>query len=232
MRWTCTASGQPPISQRAKAAGFTLVEVLVAIVLLAIVMLALGAALQGMSQTQSRVSARLDRLDDFRGTTSFLGSVAGRVSARKNTGIRKEGQSAYLFDGAPTAMQWVGVMPPRYGTGGRTFFRIAPEVVQGHTALVIRFAAWQDAAAFPDWSRTDSRVLVDDVREFAIDYEDASTEPPKWSPAWRDPENLPARVRLHITTATSAWPEWILPLRPFGGASSGSGGAVIGGSAQ
>lgn len=214
-----------------RSGGFTLVEILVAITLLAIVMLALGAALRGMSQTQSRVAVRLQQFDDFRGATSFLASVAGRVSARKTTGIREVGQSQFTFEGAANGMAWIGIMPPRYGAGGRTFFRLGAEQVNGRQALVIRFVPWQDIPGFPDWSRADSRVLVDDLREFSIAYEDAGTEPPHWLPGWRDTDNLPARIQIHIATATSAWPEWVLPLRQFGGR-SGAGMAVIGGSAS
>ena len=235
---TCCPEARRPVARRTvsrrartKTRGFTLVEILVAITLQSIVMLALGAAMQGMSQTQSRVSERLERLDDFRGATTFLGSVLGRVSARKNMGVRQEGQSQFLFDGAPSGLAWVGVMPPRYGAGGRAFFRLAAEPVQGRLALVIRFVPWQDAPGFPDWSGTESRVLVNDLRDFGIRYEDASTEPPRWVAAWRDPDKLPARIQLHVTTATSAWPEWVVALRQFGG-SSGGGGAVIGGTSS
>ncbi len=217
--------------QRRRARGFTLVEILVAITLLALVMLALGAALRGMVQTESRVSDRLTRVDDFRTGTGFIKSVAGRVWSQKTTALQGQGQSAFLFQGTPAGMAWVGVMPPRYGAGGRYFFRLAAEPVDGRSALVIRFVPWRDMPGFPDWSRADSRILADDLTGFSISYEDDQTEPRQWGPAWPVADRLPGRVNIRVTTALSSWPDLVLPLRPFGGQTLG-GGAVIGGSSS
>lgn len=218
-----------PATAPFRSRGFTLVEILVAITLLAIVMLALGAAMRGMVQTESRVSDRLTRLDDFRTGTGFLRAVLGRVYAKKSLAIQTEGQNTFVFQGAPGGVAWIGVMPPRYGAGGRYFFRLAAESVAGRSALVIRFMPWKDAPGFPDWSGADSRVLVDDLTAFSILYEDDMTDGPRWSASWSIPDRLPARVNIRVSTTTSAWPDLVLPLRQFGGRPIGSGGAVIGG---
>ncbi len=211
------------------ARGFTLVEILVAITLLALVMLALGAALRGMVQTDDRVSERLARLDDFRTGSGFLKSAVGRVWSQKTLAANVQGQNAFLFQGNAGAMAWVGVMPPRYGAGGRYFFRLAAEPYEGRTALIVRFAPWRDVPGFPDWSATDSRVLAHDVTTFSILYEDDQTEPRQWAPVWTIPDRLPGRVNIRLVTALSAWPDLVLPMRQFGGRTLG-GGAVVGGS--
>jgi len=207
------------------------VEILVAITLLAIVMLALGAAMRGMVQTESRVSERLTRLDDFRTGTGFLRGVLGRVYAKKSLAVQSEGQSTFVFQGTPGGVAWIGVMPPRYGAGGRYFFRLAAESVAGRSALVIRFVPWKDVPGFPDWSGADSRVLADDLTAFSILYEDDTIDTPRWSASWSVPDRLPARVNIRVSTITSTWPDLVLPLRQFGGRGI-SGGAVVGGSAS
>ena len=215
--------------RRRGVAGFTLVEILVAITLLALVMVALGAALRGMVQTENRVSDRLTRVDDFRTGSGFLKSIAGRVWAQKALSVQGQAQAAFFFQGGPAGMAWVGVMPPRDGAGGRYFFRLAPKSVEGRSALVIRFIPWSDLPGFPDWSKSDARVLATDLTDFSISYEDDQSEPRQWGPAWPFPDRLPGRVNIKVTTASSGWPDLVLPLRQFGGRTLG-GGAVIGGS--
>ena len=216
-------------ARRVYMRGFTLVEVLVAITLMALVMVALGAALRGMVQTDNRVSDRLMRVDDFRTGTGFLKTIAGRVWAQRAMAVQGQGQTTFFFQGAPAVMTWVGVMPPRYGAGGRYFFRLAAEPSDGRSALVIRFIPWSDVPGFPDWSKADARVLAADLTDFSIAYEDDQTEPRQWGPAWPFVDRLPGRINIRVTTPLSSWPDLVLPLRQFGGRTLG-GGAVVGGS--
>lgn len=211
--------------------GFTLVEILVSITLLALIAVALGAAMRGMIQTEGRVADRLTRIDDFRTGSGLIKSVAGRIWAQKRTTVQNQGQGAFLFQGTAEGMAWVGIMPPRYGAGGRYFFRLAVEQGDRGASLVLRFAPWRDVPGFPDWAQADARVLAHDVADFSIIYEDDQSEPRRWGNSWSVPDRLPGHVNLQVSTAQSSWPPIVVPLRQFGGLTLG-GGAVIGGSAQ
>ena len=90
--------------------GFTLVEVLVAFTLLSAVMLALGAALRTMAQTEQRVDARLAEVDQMRVAAAFLQSTIGRVSPRRADTPSEVGKSLFLFAGEPQSLSWIGVM--------------------------------------------------------------------------------------------------------------------------
>ena len=59
--------------------GFTLVEVLIALVLLSLLMLVLTSALRSMGQVEARVEQRIEAADDFRLATQLLGEVLGPV---------------------------------------------------------------------------------------------------------------------------------------------------------
>lgn len=205
-------------------------EILVSITLLALIAVALGAALRGMVQTESKVADRLTRIDDFRTSSSLIKSIAGRVWAQKRTSVQSQGQSSFLFQGTPEGMAWVGVMPPRYGAGGRYFFRLAIERNDRGASLVLRFTPWRDVQGFPDWSQADSRVLAEDLTDFSIVYEDDLSDPRRWGNSWGFADRLPGHVNLQVATAQSSWPNIVVPLRQFGGLTLG-GGAVIGGSA-
>lgn len=216
-------------SLRHRMAGFTLLEILVVMALLSAIMLALGAALRTMAQSEVRVDQRLGRADELRVSTAFMRTILSRVSLRRVTPPGPPGSSLYLFSAAPDAVAWVGVMPARHGAGGRHFFRLAVEPVEGRTDLVLRFAPVSERPDFPDWSAAEARTLVSDVTSIALRYEDGLAQPAQWTPLWRHAERLPERVALQIATATGPWPEIIVPMRGLPASQSGIGGFVFGG---
>ena len=112
--------------------GFTLVEVLVAMVLLSLLMLALTGALRAMGQTEERVEQRVAAADDYRAAVNLLNDVLGQVSARRFPS-QQAGTPPQMpfFQATPDALAWVGVMPARYGLGGRHYLRLAVEPGEG-----------------------------------------------------------------------------------------------------
>lgn len=217
-------------NRRRRVGGFTLVEVLVAFTLLSAVMLALGAALRTMAQTEERVDRRLAESDELRVAVAFLQTAIGRVSPQRSKAPTEAGKSLFLFAGEPQSLSWVGVMPARHGAGGRHYFRLAPESVGGATALVIRFAPWNAAAVFPDWSRADSRVLVPRLAGLRIQYCNSDAQPPECVDRWTVADKMPGRVRISVSDEGGAWPELVIAARPLGGGQRGGGGFVVGGS--
>jgi general secretion pathway protein J len=181
-----------------------------------------------MAQTETRVDERLDGADELRVAANFLASVLGRISPRKSEVATRVGSSLYLFAGGPDVIMWVGVMPARYGAGGRHFFRLATEQVGGGRALVIRFVPWQGVASFPDWSRADSRVLVPDLRTVRLDYGDDADPGSTWLTPWPHADRLPTRVRLSVGTARGDWPLLTFPVRQLVAGDNGRGGFSLG----
>jgi general secretion pathway protein J len=212
---------------RTKAAGFTLVELLVVMSLLSLVMLALGAAMRTMAQSEQRVDQRLARADEMRVATGFLASVASRVSSRRSTAPLQAGASPYFFSGTADAAMWVGVMPARYGAGGRYFFRLAREADGAGHALVIRFAPWNGGPGFPDWNTAESRVLAAQAQGLGLEY----AEPEGgggWLPQWADTERLPTRMRVSLRTGSGEWPPLVFALRALPAAAGSRGGFSLG----
>ena len=214
-----------------KAMGFTLLEVLVVMALLSLVMLALGSALRTVAQTQERIDVRLARVDDLRVAVAFIRTTLGRVSARTidQPATAPVGSSPFLFAAAPDAVAWVGVMPARFGAGGRYFFRLAIENTGADTALVIRFKPWEESSVFPDRSTTDSRVLALHVTSLSLRYENDHIEPPEWTAGWAVPDRLPATVTLDLKTASGEWPVLVVPLRQLPGSDQRGDGFSVGG---
>lgn len=222
-----------------RSAGFTLVEVLVAVSLLAVIMVALGGAMRTMAQTEARVDQRLQRMDDLRVVTGFLQQVLGRVSGRKQPVPKGQGGQQVAFRATPTSIEWVGIMPARHGLGGRYFFRLQPEDLFTGPALVLRFAPWDAAAtAFPDWSQASARTLVPALGRFAVYAEGRPIQnqalppdwPEGWVPGWPMPDHLPQRVRISWGPTGHVWPDLVVPVRILTQGAGMGGGFTIGGS--
>ncbi|KQR41395.1 prepilin-type N-terminal cleavage/methylation domain-containing protein [Acidovorax sp. Leaf160] len=228
--------GRPlaPFSRRAprrRGHGFTLVELLVVISLLSLIMLALGSALRTAAQTETRVDARLQRSDDLRVAQTFLRSVLERVSGQKVAGLVEAGASQFFFLGQPQQMAWVGVMPGRYGVGGRYHFRLGVvDAADSGGALVLQYTPWVDAATPPNWAVAESYTLTTGVTGLAMQYEDARYEPPAWSAAWKEVDELPQRVVVSVQTEEGAWPELVVPLRVMPASDPRSSRPTFGGS--
>jgi general secretion pathway protein J len=208
--------------------GFTLVEILVVMTLMSAVMLALGAAMRTIAQTEERVDQRLHRSDEMRVATSFLSSTLGRISARKSQAVTQVGTSLFLFSATPAAVMWVGVMPARYGAGGRYFFRLALERQADRSDLVIRFLPFTAADVFPDWGTADSRILVREASRLAFEYAEEDGSRQSWLAAWPYPDKLPSRVRISVKTAAVDWPLIVIALRQLPAADNGRGGFSLG----
>lgn len=225
-------------SRHSRSMGFTLVEVLVAVSLLAIIMVALGGAMRTMAQTEARVDERLQRMDDLRVVTGFLQQVLGRISGRKQPAPPGQRGQLVAFRATPTSLEWVGIMPARHGLGGRFFFRLQPEDTSTGPALVLRFVPWDAVApSFPDWSQATARTLVPVLGQFAVQAEGRPTQnqalPPDWPvgwvPGWPVPDQLPQRLRISWGTALAAWPDLVVPVRALTQGAGVGGGFTIGG---
>ncbi|OGB45063.1 MAG: hypothetical protein A3F76_06350 [Burkholderiales bacterium RIFCSPLOWO2_12_FULL_65_40] len=218
--------------QKSGAAGFTLLEVLVVMSLLSLVMLGMGSALRTTAQTGERVDQRLMQADELRTAASFIYSTLGRISVKKINAPVSAGESPYFFVGQPDAVAWIGIMPARYGAGGRYYFKLSLGELDGKRGLVIHYLPWSDASPLPDWTQAEGRVLVLGATAFSLQYLDTNMDAPQWVSAWTSPEGPPDRVMLALHGVEGPWPSLVVPLRPTPASATGagSGGAVFGGS--
>lgn len=223
---------RPVLRRLALSAGFTLIEVLVVMSLLSLVMLAMGSALRTTAQTEERVDQRLQRTDEMRVADGFLRSILGRVAARKVPLPLEPGASQFIFSGQARQITWVGVMPARYGVGGRHHFRLQVQgAATGTQTLLLQYTAWLDDALPPDWSQAASHALVQKVTSLDLQYEDALPEPPVWTSQWTVADRLPQRVLLSLETEAGPWPAIVVTMRLLPGSDPDAGGrAVFGGS--
>lgn len=202
--------------------GFTLVEMLIAVALLSLLALGMVSVMRTMGQAQDGIDRRFQSAEQFQAVSSFLRDVLARISDRRQ-GSQPQGRSPFIFNGQSQFVEWIGEMPARHGTGGRHFFRLSIEPTGVGSALVLRYLPWRGEIEFPDWNQAQSRILIEDVVRFSLDFGGAEMPPAQWEPAWSSLESLPTRIRLDIATREGSWPLWIVAtqaLPPGGGRSS------------
>jgi general secretion pathway protein J len=217
--------------------GFTLLELLVVMTLLSVIMLGLVSALHTMAQTESRIDARLTRLDEIRVSRSFLQQTLGRVSAMTVDAPGAIGKKVTSFAATPDSLTWVGIMPARPDVGGRHHFRLGLEDNATGRELVLRFALWNPDLVLPDWSKADSRVLIAGIQQMRVQAQGlppqsrslAEPWPKDWQNGWPIADILPEQVRLSLSDANGDWPDWTLALHALPQGDGSYNFVVIGG---
>lgn len=226
----------PATTQRQQ--GFTLIELLVVMTMMSLIMVGLGQAFRSMGQTEVRVDERLQRSDQMRVVHHFLQSALGRLDATTFANPEVKGGQGVLFLADPQSISWVGIMPARPGVGGRHFFRLAVEDLQGgDSGLVLRYQAWTPLNTFPDWNQAETQVLVNRVTGLQIQAEgmprnlsDAKADwPIGWQAGWPIAKELPQRVSLLVQDKQGPWPPITVSLLASVGSAPVSGGFVTGG---
>lgn len=219
------------------ASGFTLVEMLVAMSLLSLIVLGLAGAMGTMGRTETSIDNRLERMDESRASTDFLRAVLGRISAKRVQGLQQQGMlsaapSAFFFEGAGQSMTWVGVMPARYGVGGRYHFRLAMGSYDGAPAVILSYLPWIDQQTLPDWGAAQTYPLLQHATGLSFQYLNGGIDPPQWGSDWGVVDQLPQAVQVVMTTETSVLPPVVVQLRvmPAGDPRGSGGGATLGGS--
>lgn len=189
--------------RRRRAIGFTLVEVVVALTLVSLIMLALLAALRAFGDAGARLEARSARDDDMRLVSAFLRQALSEPSG-KHLRRLPDGSVAGFFQGDAHALEWLAPMPARYGVGGLHRLRLA---LRGRE-LVLQFVPFVPSAdSIFDWSAAPAKVLATEVDELAIQYQGLGAR--RWERTWHEAMVLPARVRLQIAAGGRPWPDLV-----------------------
>lgn len=195
---------------RPKARGFTLIEVLIALVLLSLLMGGLLASLRTLGDTATRLEARAAQAEERRLVSGFLRQVVGGL-------VRKpvdpgDGTPPLPFLGGAAELIWVAPMPAHHTVGGLHRFRLSrADLDEG--ALRLQFLPYVDDDTPPDWSLADQRLLLEGLQSLEIAYQLAGSR--DWRSAWTEADRLPARIRLRLEQEAVWWPELVIPLAGF-----------------
>ena len=187
--------------------GMTLVEVTVASVVFAMIMLAVVTAMRTFGQSYDRLQETIAHTSVKREVDRFL-----RQALRDALG------EAGYFEGASREVSWVAPMDRVGSAGGLQHLRLQ---VRGNQ-LVLSFAPFDREAepdASPAWdSVVDPAPLIGDLESFRLLYrERPEDEWGSWDGSNNDDETsgLPWGIQLEIETRSEAWPPLIVAFEQY-----------------
>ncbi|WP_136680232.1 prepilin-type N-terminal cleavage/methylation domain-containing protein [Neptunomonas sp. XY-337] len=185
--------------------GFTLVEVLIALVVLSFMMAAAVASIRTLATTQEKVEQRLVQLNEIRQVSGFLRTALSNAMPIQASLEGMSGYGTYL-SGGPKEVIWVA--PATMGVLGGTFvFRLFHE----DDKLKLAFAPYENGITEPDWQSLEAQTLLDKVDAFTISYGVAYAD--ELLDTWEYQLTLPSRVALSLKVNGKFWPELVVALK-------------------
>jgi len=222
----------PPIAARGR--GFTLVELVVSLALLALLILGAHTAIRTSTQAVASGERLIERTNKLRVTQELLRRQISQALALPVEQRRGTNESVFL-DGDRDQLTWVSSMPGYLGRGGPYVQRISLERGPGGQSLVFRHAmlnGWDPDDGF-DERAAPPVTLLEGIRDLRIEYRalDEAGRLGNWQDRWDKPFQMPLLVRIRVEferDTRQQWPELVVPLLVDPGASPLNMPAIFG----
>lgn len=193
--------------------GFTLLEVLVAVVVLGFLMVGLAEGVRAGLALRQAQTHRVGETADLDATMRVLRRVLTRIPLNAAGDRLLTTASGAGFDGEADRISFVGNLPTGLGTTRRATMRLAV----AHGNLVLSWRPHHHDRPIgppPPLTRT---VLLDGVRRLELAYwgSPGNAGPPAWQARWQWPE-APALIRVRLDFAKHDprhWPDLIAASR-------------------
>jgi general secretion pathway protein J len=195
-------------------AGFTLLEVLASLVLLALLLIGVYSGLRTATHSVRSGTAAVARIDQIRSAQQFLQRELAQSMAQP---ISKDehGDNIY-FQGNAHEMRYVAPLPGYLGKLGPQLQSLKlVDNGDGDASLVLSLALLPPDGSLPR-PLGDPQVLLDHIKSGGFSYRgvDAQGQTVPWSAGWADGRLLPLLVRVQLQPQGNyAWPLLEVPLR-------------------
>ncbi len=202
------------LSQR----GFTLIEVLLATVLLAAGLAVAFATLRAATATAQRGELLAQRNEHMRAVEGFL---RRRIGGTRPVAFGMDAQTGTVrrFEGDDRQMRFVADLPDYLGRGGPYLHELSVVDGAGGKRLEVTFTLVLAGETFAEAQPRPPEVLAD-VQEVQFRYRGlgADNRIGEWQSRWETPERLPLQVEITLRDPQGrTWPAMIIAL-PLGGA--------------
>ena len=206
-------------------AGFTLLEILLALALLALMMLGVWGAVAGATHITHSADAVMARSESVRTVQQFLRSYVPRAALQPY--VTHAGARPRMFQGEATLMRYVAPLPIQSGHAGLYLQTVSLEKNDtGGMSLELSYQPYVNSA--PTTGKPVTHRLLTDLQGGKFQYLAAAAfgKPAAWRDDWRTGYGLPLAVRIHLDPAWRTpvpFPDMVIPLY------AGEGFAQMGG---
>ena len=210
------------------AGGFTLLEALVALVIMAVIMTTAFGALRMSGRGWEAGVARASDNETYRAVAHLLRrQVSQAIAMSWPEGTEKR----VAFEGTPERLRFLAPAPQQYTQAGLFEYGLTVQREGLDQELVLSYIPFNpDAEAFKTPARHQQVVLVKGLEDVSFEYFGSpaastgvrgatSNEPPRWYRSWDEKApNLPTliRVRLSANEGQQPWPDLYLSLAAGG----------------
>lgn len=193
--------------------GFTLVELLVAITILAMVLGAVTGSVRVSTRLAGSVTQRAHSVDRQVQIRSFLRRHLSQASVMKVT--EDDGREYVAFSGSPRRISFVAPLPESAAVSGLHQLTLQVEDYEGGQQLVLLHVPFLPRVGGAGWSDEGGReVLLDDMRAIEFSYLGNDPAAGYWSGDWKDPALIPSLVRIQFDSQDrQEWPQIVVAPR-------------------
>lgn len=187
--------------------GFTLVEMLIAVSIFALIMLGLVAGIYTLGNSLDRSEAKANQITEMTLVTRHLRHLLTETAPRFGP---ETDQPNPFFQGQNDELVFVSNFSAFQGPGGLHWVRLSLNEQQTKPAVLRmqyeRLPADPERLT-PNWSEPNQQVLVQHVDALTIRYRD---EDGVWQNSWTEAEILPQAISMTIRANQQSWPELVV----------------------
>lgn len=189
------------MSLRVRQSGFTLLEILLSVSLLALLITLAYGSIRVATRASISGERLIERTEEMRTVQQFMRRQLSQMMSVPYDYVLDDNGGEKRFEGSSDAIQFVAPMPGYLSNGGPHVQRL--EIVRGEQGkqLQFRFAqlnGWDPEAGFP--SDLEPVVLIDGIRDGAFSFRkiDANGDLGDWEQEWEFTVELPLVLRLEL----------------------------------
>jgi len=198
---------------RSAQRGFTLLEMLIAFVLVSLLFVALFSSFHTIAHGWDAADNRMNKTEDMRLIEEFLRRQLSQAMVVQIKGDKAD--AMYAFEGNATEVRYAAPLQPLQQQGG--IFLIELAIVRGKNGntLQLRYAPYRPELTWDDaFSKADPVLVFDGLKNAKFEYFGAEKPEDKgrWESDWEKKPVYPQLLKVSLSDAERAWPALVISL--------------------